>query len=72
VPLRFWWRPGIEVTAVGRSLEKRRQLERMGARPVTVDLFAAEAVRNAVAGHDAVVNLATHIPPGVRAPLPWA
>ena len=63
---------GHEVTALGRSPEKLRQLERMGARPVTVDLFAAEAVRNAAAGHDAVVNLATHIPPGMRALLPWA
>ena len=54
---------GHEVTALGRNPEKRRQLKRMGARPVTVDLFAAEAVRNAVTGHDAVINIATHIPP---------
>jgi len=63
---------GHEVTALGRSPGKRRQLERMGARPVTVDLFAAEAVRNAVAGHDAIVNLAPHIPAGRARSAPWA
>jgi nucleoside-diphosphate-sugar epimerase len=54
---------GHEVTAVGRSPEKRVGLEQLGARAVDVDLFAAEAVRRAVTGHDAVINLATHMPP---------
>jgi len=62
---------GHEVTAVGRNPEKRRQLERAGAEPVDLDLFAPEDVRRAVAGHDAVVNLATHIQPGTRAMVPW-
>ncbi|HLJ19587.1 MAG TPA: NAD(P)-dependent oxidoreductase [Stellaceae bacterium] len=62
---------GHEVTAVGRNPEKRRQLERAGAEPVALDLFSPEAVRSAVEGHDAVVNLATHIPPGTRAVVPW-
>ena len=62
---------GHEVTAVGRNPEKRRQLERAGAAPVALDLFSQEDVRSAVAGHDAVVNLATHIPPGMRTLLPW-
>ena len=35
-------------------------------------MFAADAVRKAVAGHDAVVNLATHMPAGYRAFLPGA
>ncbi len=61
---------GHEVTAVGRNPEKRRQLARAGAEPVALDLFAPEDVRSAVEGHDAVVNLATHIPPGMRALLP--
>ncbi len=51
------------VTAVGRSAEKRAALERAGATPVELDLFAPDAVRVAVAGHDAILNLATHIPP---------
>ena len=62
---------GHGVTAVGRNPEKRRQLERAGATPVALDLFAPEEVRSAVAGHDAVINLATHIPPGMRAVVPW-
>jgi nucleoside-diphosphate-sugar epimerase len=61
---------GHEVTAVGRNPEKRRQLVRAGARAVAVDLFSPEDVRSAVAGHDAVINLATRIPPGMRALLP--
>lgn len=62
---------GHRVTAVGRSAEKRGALERMGAAAVDLDLFDAVAVRAAVAGHDVVVNLATHIPPSsVRMFLP--
>jgi 2-alkyl-3-oxoalkanoate reductase len=58
---------GHEVTAVARSPEKAASLERTGARPVEVDLFDAAAMRRAVAGHDAVVNLATAVPPSTRA-----
>jgi nucleoside-diphosphate-sugar epimerase len=54
---------GNQVTAVSRSPEKDALLESLGARPVRVDLFDADAVRAAVAGHDAVVNVATKIPP---------
>ena len=64
---------GHEVTAVARTPEKAAAVERAGARPVRVDLFDAEGVRCAVAGHDAVVNLATHIPRSTtRMVLPWA
>ncbi|HKX08065.1 MAG TPA: NAD(P)-dependent oxidoreductase [Stellaceae bacterium] len=62
---------GHAVTAVGRNPEKRRQLERMGAVPVALDLFSRDDVLSAVAGHDAVVNLATHIPPGMQTLVPW-
>jgi nucleoside-diphosphate-sugar epimerase len=58
---------GHRVTAVARTEEKVAQLWDMGARPVTVDVFDAAAVADAVAGHQAVVNLATHIPPASRA-----
>ena len=64
---------GHEVSAVARTAEKAAALEREGARPVRVDLFDADGVRRAVAGHDAVLNLATHIPRSTTAMmLPWA
>lgn len=53
---------GHEVTAAGRTKRKRLDLELKGARPVDVDLFDAASVRQGVAGHDVVINLATHIP----------
>lgn len=54
---------GHEVTGVSRSPEKDALLESLGALPVRVDLFDAAALRDAVAGHDAVVNVTTKIPP---------
>ena len=57
---------GHTVTAVARSPEKAAALARSGASSVQVDLFDEAAVRRAVAGHEAVVNLATHIPPSSR------
>ena len=63
---------GHRVSAVGRTAEKRELLTRLGATPVDVDLFDAAALRRAVAGHDVVVNLATHIPPSSRVVLPGA
>ncbi len=53
---------GHAVTAVGRTPDKRAALARAGATPVAVGLFDPVALRRAVAGHDAIVNLATHIP----------
>ena len=53
---------GHAVTAVGRTPEKRAALARAGARAFDVDLLAPEEVQHAVAGHEVVVNLATHIP----------
>lgn len=64
---------GHEVTGVARTPEKAAALQRAGARPVRVDLFDADGVRRALAGHDAVVNLATHIPRSTaRMMLPWS
>jgi nucleoside-diphosphate-sugar epimerase len=53
---------GHRVTALGRTPEHRTQLERIGATGVHADLFALDTLRKAVTWHDAVVNLATHIP----------
>ncbi|HET7462450.1 MAG TPA: NAD-dependent epimerase/dehydratase family protein [Longimicrobium sp.] len=64
---------GERVTAVGRSEEKRAMLRGLGAEAVEVDLFDRPAVQRAVAGHDAIVNLATAVPrSAVRMFLPGA
>src|SRR5436309_6436301 len=54
---------GHDVTAAARGEEKAALVRAMGAHPVRVDLFDAAAVKEAVRGHEVVVNLATHIPP---------
>jgi nucleoside-diphosphate-sugar epimerase len=53
---------GHEVTAIGRTPEKRAALEQMGAKAVDVSLFEPLALGAAVEGHDVVLNLSTHIP----------
>lgn len=63
---------GHKVTAVARTDAKRRALELQGASPVAVQLFDAEMVTRAVAGHEVVINIASHIPSGARAMLPGA
>lgn len=64
---------GHRVTAVGRTPEKRAALERAGATAVALDLFDRDAARRALAGHDTVVNLATHMPSStMRMMLPGA
>lgn len=64
---------GHQVTAVARTPQKAAAVERAGARPVAADLFDAAGVRRALAGHDAAINLATHIPrSSVQMMLPWA
>src|SRR2546425_2691496 len=63
---------GHRVTAVGRAPDKRAALERAGAAAIELDLFDAAAVRRAVAGHDVVIKLATHISPSSPAVVPGA
>jgi nucleoside-diphosphate-sugar epimerase len=60
------------VTALVHRPQSRAEIERAGAMPVQVDLFARDALQRAVAGHDAVINLATHLPAGWRMFLPGA
>ncbi len=58
---------GHEVSAVARSAEKAELVRAMGATPVAVDLFDADAVRRGLEGHGGVVHLATSIPSMVKA-----
>jgi nucleoside-diphosphate-sugar epimerase len=57
---------GHAVSALARTPERAAALEAQGARPVAVSLFDREGLALAFAGHDAVVNLATAIPPTRR------
>lgn len=63
---------GHDVTASVRSDASARLVASLGATPHRVDLFDAAAVGEAVSGHDAVVNLATSIPPPLAAANPKA
>src|SRR5712671_5919875 len=63
---------GHDVTGVARSPAKADLVGALGATPVEASLFDPDALRAAVAGHDAVCNLATHIPPPARAANPRA
>ncbi|HET6952671.1 MAG TPA: NAD(P)-dependent oxidoreductase [Acidimicrobiales bacterium] len=65
---------GHDVTGIARTTPKQTELERLGATPVTVDLFDPAALTAAVTGHDIVCNLATAIPVGDEAagPSAWA
>jgi len=53
---------GHDVSALARSDARASLLGDLGARPVRAELFDPESMRRAVAGHEAVCNLATHIP----------
>lgn len=61
-----------DVTAVARSAEQAARLAHQGAAPTHIDLFDPNSVVHAVARHDVIVNLATHIPPASKAFLPGA
>jgi len=53
---------GHPVTAVGRTPQQQELLRAVGATPVSMNLLDPASVRSAVAGQDAVINLATHMP----------
>jgi nucleoside-diphosphate-sugar epimerase len=53
---------GHRVTAVARAREKKAALQMLGASVSDADLFSPAALAAAVAGHDVVINLATHMP----------
>jgi nucleoside-diphosphate-sugar epimerase len=53
---------GHRATALVREPAARQGLEQRGAVCMTVDLFDADALKRTAAGHDAIINLATHMP----------
>jgi 2-alkyl-3-oxoalkanoate reductase len=53
---------GHDVTAIGRTRAKRDWLERLGVRVADVSLFDTRDLDAAIAGHQVVINLATHMP----------
>jgi nucleoside-diphosphate-sugar epimerase len=53
---------GHEVTALARSADAKSRIERLGARSTIVDMFDGDGLTRAIAGHEAVINLATHLP----------
>jgi 2-alkyl-3-oxoalkanoate reductase len=61
---------GHEVTGLARTPAKAAQLTAAGAAPALVQLFDPVTLPAVVAGHDVVINLATHIPTMARAGLP--
>ena len=56
---------GYAVTAMLRKTSASSAAMHPGLKRVTVDLFDADDVKRAAAGHDAVINLATHMPSSV-------
>ena len=54
---------GYQVRALARSERNDEEVRRLGAEPVRADLFDPESLAEAVAGSDAVLHLATKIPP---------
>jgi nucleoside-diphosphate-sugar epimerase len=64
---------GHEITAIGRSEDKRKHLESLGARAIALDVLDESAARAALGGIDVVINLATHMPSSaMKMLLPWS
>jgi nucleoside-diphosphate-sugar epimerase len=57
---------GHEVTALVRDPAKRPAVAALGATPVNVSLFDSDALAVALAGHDAIANLASALPSTLR------
>jgi nucleoside-diphosphate-sugar epimerase len=58
--------------AAGRNAARLALLGDAGATALSLDLFDAGAVRRAVDGHDAVINVATRVPAPSRILVPGA
>jgi nucleoside-diphosphate-sugar epimerase len=57
---------GHEVTGLSRSQQSDSILEWTGAHPIRASLTSPDELRDAVRGHDVVINLATSVPPASR------
>ena len=55
-------RGGHTVTAAVHAEPSRQRLTQMGVTAIVADLFDRDRLAQAMRGHDAVINLATHIP----------
>ncbi len=55
-------RAGHRVIGISRNPKQRENLEKAGASAISADLFDPRSLRRAMAGCDAVINLATHMP----------
>ncbi|HET7327918.1 MAG TPA: NAD(P)-dependent oxidoreductase [Nocardioidaceae bacterium] len=56
---------GHDVSGLARTAEKADSLDELGVTPVHANLFDSDQLAGAVAGHDVVCNLATHVPVGL-------
>lgn len=54
---------GHDVTVASRSPQRDDMIRSMAATPTRAEVFSRDALAAAVAGHECVINLATHIPP---------
>lgn len=59
---------GHDVAAVARRDDDRGWLTDLGARPIGVDLFDPDVLARATSGADAVIHMATAIPPQDKMP----
>ncbi len=57
---------GHRVSALSRSQNNVTVLSRLGAEPVAADLFNVESLKQALADCDAILHLATRIPPTMQ------
>src|SRR5207249_471849 len=63
---------GYQVRGLARSGRNESQLREIGAEPFTANLFDPSSLGEALAGRDAVLHLATHIPSAKDATRPGA
>jgi 2-alkyl-3-oxoalkanoate reductase len=56
---------GHSVTALARNSASSEKLKQAGASSATADLFDLASLKRAASGHDAIINLATHMPSAV-------
>src|SRR5213594_117505 len=63
---------GYQVRALARSPRNEWQVREIGAEPFAANLFDPSSLREALAGQDAVLHLATHIPAAKDATRPGA